>query len=91
MTAAPHHDEVSVLGGGDERRELRRIVGEMVSLELELGPRLPPVLADRGALEQVVLAPHMGSATTAARDGMALLVADNVIAVLGGGAPVTPV
>jgi len=51
-------------------------------------PRVPEELL---ALEQVVLAPHMGSATTAARDGMALLVADNVIAVLGGGAPVTPV
>lgn len=51
-------------------------------------PRVPEELL---ALEQVVLAPHMGSATTAARDGMASLVADNVIAVLGGGAPVTAV
>jgi glyoxylate reductase len=51
-------------------------------------PRVPEELL---ALEQVVLAPHIGSATTTARDGMALLVADNVIAVLQGRPPLTPV
>ena len=35
----------------------------------------------------VVLLPHLGSATAAARDGMARLVAENVIAVLAGKAP----
>ena len=38
-----------------------------------------------------MLAPHIGSATAAARDGMALLAAENVIAVLEGRTPVTPV
>jgi glyoxylate reductase len=38
-----------------------------------------------------VLAPHIGSATRAARDGMARLVAENVIAVLEGREPPTPV
>jgi glyoxylate reductase len=34
-----------------------------------------------------VLLPHIGSATTRARDAMAVLVADNVLAVLDGGEP----
>ncbi|MGH2979026.1 MAG: 2-hydroxyacid dehydrogenase [Solirubrobacterales bacterium] len=51
-------------------------------------PRVSPELI---GLERVVLAPHIGSATAAARDGMARLVADNVIAVLEGGKPLTPV
>jgi glyoxylate reductase len=51
-------------------------------------PRVPDELL---ALEQVVLAPHLGSATGAARDGMARLVADNVIAVLEGRPALTPV
>ena len=38
-----------------------------------------------------MLAPHIGSATAAARDGMARLVAENVIAVLEGANPLTPV
>lgn len=37
------------------------------------------------------LTPHIGSATTKARDDMARLVARNVIAVLGGEEPLTPV
>ena len=54
----------------------------------EQEPRVPPALAE---LEQVVLAPHIGSATATARDAMARLVADNVIAVLEGRPPLTPV
>ena len=38
-------------------------------------------------LENVVLMPHIGSATARARDAMAGLVADNVIAVLEGRRP----
>jgi glyoxylate reductase len=51
-------------------------------------PQVPPELA---RLERVVLAPHIGSATATARDGMARLVAENVIAVLEGKPPLTPV
>jgi glyoxylate reductase len=51
-------------------------------------PQVPPALR---ALERVVLAPHIGSATAVARDGMARLVAENVIAVLEGREPLTPV
>jgi len=39
----------------------------------------------------VVLAPHIGSATATARDGMARVVAENVIAVLDGREALTPV
>jgi glyoxylate reductase len=51
-------------------------------------PMVPPELT---ALENVALLPHIGSATTEARNGMARLVAENVIAVLEGRAPLTPV
>jgi glyoxylate reductase len=51
-------------------------------------PQVPPELVRQ---ERVVLTPHIGSATATARDGMALLVADNVIAVLEGRPPLTPV
>ena len=54
----------------------------------EREPQIPPELT---GVERVVLAPHIGSATAAARDGMALLVAENVIAVLEGRDPLTPV
>lgn len=42
-------------------------------------------------LKNVVLLPHIGSGTVEARDKMSLLVAKNVIAVLSGKKPVTPV
>jgi glyoxylate reductase len=47
-------------------------------------PRLTPGLAE---LPNVVLAPHTGSATEAARDAMARLCAEAVVTVLGGGLP----
>jgi glyoxylate reductase len=43
------------------------------------------------ALENVVLAPHLGSATTETRTAMADLAASNVLAVLSGNPPLTPV
>lgn len=42
-------------------------------------------------LKNVVLLPHIGSATTETRLAMANLAADNIIAVLSGGKPLTPV
>jgi glyoxylate reductase len=54
----------------------------------EQEPLVHPGLLD---LPNVVLAPHLGSATTQAREAMADLVAENVAAVLGGGAALTPV
>jgi glyoxylate reductase len=54
----------------------------------EREPEVHPALID---LENVVLIPHLGSATVETRTAMGLLAAENVAAVLGGGAPVTPV
>ncbi len=51
-------------------------------------PRLTPGLAD---LPNVVLLPHLGSATTATRQKMSQMVAENVIAVLAGREPPNPV
>lgn len=47
-------------------------------------PRVPQEILDA---PHAVLAPHIGSATTRARDGMARTVADNVIAALEGREP----
>jgi glyoxylate reductase len=44
-----------------------------------------------GLTERVVLAPHLGSATRETRHKMVELAVDNVLAVLGGRAPITPV
>jgi glyoxylate reductase len=54
----------------------------------EREPRIEPGLLD---LENVVLLPHLGSATDEARGAMVSLACANVIAVLNGEAPLTPV
>jgi glyoxylate reductase len=51
-------------------------------------PRVHPALL---RLENVVLAPHIGSADRTAREAMARIAADNVLAVLGGRAALNPV
>jgi len=51
----------------------------------------PSVHPELKTLENVVLAPHLGSATTETRTAMADLAVHNVIAVLSGNPPLTPV
>lgn len=51
----------------------------------------PAVHPDLLALSNVVLTPHIASSTMGTRRAMAQLAADNLIAYLGGKAPVTPV
>lgn len=51
-------------------------------------PRVPPALF---TLENVVLTPHVGSATAQTRNAMGLLVVENLIAWKDGRAPITPV
>ena len=58
---------------------------------LDVYEREPEVHPDLLALENVVLAPHLGSATIDTRTAMADLAASNVIAVLGDERPLTPV
>jgi len=51
----------------------------------------PAVLPELIALENVLLAPHLGSATGETRTAMAELAARNIVAVLTGEPPLTPV
>jgi glyoxylate reductase len=65
--------------------------GRLEAAALDVYEGEPAVDPELLALENVVLLPHIGSATARARDAMARLVAENVIAVLGGQEPPTPV
>ncbi|MET8624784.1 D-glycerate dehydrogenase [Kitasatospora sp. NPDC004669] len=51
----------------------------------------PDVPAALLAQERAVLVPHLGSATVRTRQAMGGLAVDNIVAVLGGGEPLTPV
>lgn len=51
----------------------------------------PAIHPDLLKLDNVLLLPHLGSATTETRTAMADLAADNVLAVLSGRPPLTPV
>ena len=58
---------------------------------LDVYEREPAVERELLALEQVVLAPHLGSATRDTRTAMAELAAANVAEVLSGRPPLTPI
>jgi glyoxylate reductase len=64
-----------------------RIAGAGLDV-FEHEPRLAPGLRE---LDNAVLIPHLGSATVETRAAMATLAARNVVAVLDGRAPLTPV
>jgi glyoxylate reductase len=71
------------------------LVAELVSGRLRAGldvfahePQVPRELLD---LPNVVLTPHLGSATRQTREAMTRLVVDNLLAVEGGEPPLTPV
>ncbi len=67
--------------------EQRLIAGAALDV-YEQEPNVAPSLLE---LENVVLAPHLGSATGETRTAMASLAVDNVLAVLQGRPPLTPV
>jgi glyoxylate reductase len=65
--------------------------GPLAGAGLDVYENEPAVPEDLVALANTVLVPHVGSATRRTRDAMAELCADNVIAVLSGEEPITPV
>ena len=58
---------------------------------LDVYEREPEVHTDLLRLENVLLVPHLASGTTETRTAMADLAAENVLAVLAGRPPITPV
>jgi glyoxylate reductase len=64
--------------------------GEIAAAGLDVYEREPQVEPPLLALENVVLSPHLGSATVETRTAMAELAARNAISVLRGEGPLTP-
>jgi lactate dehydrogenase-like 2-hydroxyacid dehydrogenase len=65
--------------------------GVIAGAALDVFENEPDVHPDLIGLDNAVLLPHLGSATVETRTAMAELAAANVVAVLGGGRPSTPV
>jgi glyoxylate reductase len=65
--------------------------GEIFAAGLDVYEEEPAVHPELLGLENVVLAPHLGSATIETRRGMGMLAAENLVAVLRGERPATPV
>lgn len=65
--------------------------GPLAGAGLDVYEREPAIEPGLLELNNVVLLPHIGSATTGTRERMARLAARNVQAVLTGGEPITPV
>lgn len=65
--------------------------GRLAAAGLDVFEKEPAVPPELLTMENVVLLPHIGSATVRTRERMAEIAAENVIAVLRGGKPTTPV
>lgn len=65
--------------------------GRIAGAGLDVYEREPQVEPGLLELDNVVLIPHLGSATVETRTAMAVLAADNVLAVLRGADPPTPI
>ena len=61
--------------------------GQVAAAGLDVYNNEPAVDARYRTLENVVLLPHLGSATTETRDAMGMLVLDGIDAVLAGRKP----
>src|ERR687889_2501029 len=65
--------------------------GRIFAAGLDVYEKEPEVHPKLLELENAVLAPHIGSASVETRDRMAVLAAENIVAVLSGDEPKTPV
>ena len=65
--------------------------GTIAGAGLDVYEREPRVEPDLLELDNVVLIPHLGSATVETRTAMAVLAAENALAVLSGETPPTPI
>lgn len=76
-----------------DEKELIKILkfNKIFSAGFDVYETEPNINPDLYHLKNVVLLPHLGSATVDARNAMAKLAAENVISVLGGKAPITPI
>jgi phosphoglycerate dehydrogenase-like enzyme len=70
---------------------VRELVSGRIRAGLDVFIGEPEVPAELIGLENVVLTPHLGSATVAAREAMTRLVVDNVLACERGEPLLTPV
>jgi glyoxylate reductase len=75
----------------DEEALVAELVTGRISAGLDVFVHEPNVPPELFGLPNVVLTPHLGSATRAAREAMTRLAVDNVLAVSRGAAPLTPV
>ncbi len=79
----------SLLDSAALARALRE--GEIGAVGLDVYEHEPEIPTELLNAQNCVLLPHIGSATTRARDAMALLVVDDVLAVLRGAEPAHPI
>ncbi len=76
----------------DERELIKMLkAGRIFSAGFDVYENEPLINTELYSLKNVVLLPHLGSATVDARNAMAELAAKNVISVLGGRGAITPV
>jgi glyoxylate reductase len=75
----------------DEQALVRELVSGRISAGLDVFAHEPQVPAELLELPNVVLTPHIGSATVETRSAMTRVVVDNILAFERGGQPVTPV
>jgi len=75
----------------DEQALVAELVSGRIQAGLDVFADEPNVPRELLGLANVVLTPHLGSATRQARDAMTRLVVDNLLAVARGEPPLTPV
>ncbi len=70
---------------------MRELVSGRIRAGLDVFTGEPGAPAELFDLPNVILTPHVGSATTATREAMTRVVVENIEAVAAGRGPVTPV